>query len=541
MTGLQELMVLSMLMFDRHQVEGVMRVFASSVRAVTGCELVEVRRRRGNTWISWPGPGSALPEPEPVTKPIVQPDGSRWRCTTAIAAFSGPPGRLVLRSATRPDAAQLFVIERLGHLLGAALMDAELHERDRRRAHELDQLNNQLARTVASLQHRQAVQEAFTNLTIKGSDEQELAAALGELTGGTVVVRDAFGHETTRVVGADQATGPSPIDGSDRSSKDLGGSTSIATIGGRRDLGTIGFETPPTDDDEDAQFALRYAATALGLLKAHLQAVAEIENRLSRDLVEDLLEAAVTPEAAEARAAAQGHDLRASHDVIVVAWPTPEPKPEDSTIMPSIRFDKAINQVRQAMARQRRPCLVARRRGVIVILAHSGVDISALYNDLCRGLERPDGQVAIGEPALTPQQIPRAYAQARRALTARQQSSKPYGATAYADLGVTRILAIEENAAEVERLISDWLGGLLDYDKLHGTDLVPTLAAYLDRGGNYDETARALSVHRNTLRYRLARITKISGHDLIEVDTRLNLHLATRAWMQRHQPPGQSQ
>ena len=46
MTGLQELMVLSMLMFDRHHVEGVMRVFASSVRAVTGCELVEVRRRR---------------------------------------------------------------------------------------------------------------------------------------------------------------------------------------------------------------------------------------------------------------------------------------------------------------------------------------------------------------------------------------------------------------------------------------------------------------------------------------------------------------
>ena len=66
LNGLQELMVLSMLMFDRHHVEGVMRVFASSVRAVTGCELVEVRRRRGNTWISWPGPGLAVPEPEPV-------------------------------------------------------------------------------------------------------------------------------------------------------------------------------------------------------------------------------------------------------------------------------------------------------------------------------------------------------------------------------------------------------------------------------------------------------------------------------------------
>ena len=43
------------------------------------------------------------------------------------------------------------------------------------------------------------------------------------------------------------------------------------------------------------------ASTALGLLKAHLQAMGEIENRLSRDLVEDLLDAAVTAEAAGAR------------------------------------------------------------------------------------------------------------------------------------------------------------------------------------------------------------------------------------------------
>jgi DNA-binding PucR family transcriptional regulator len=39
-----------------------------------------------------------------------------------------------------------------------------------------------------------------------------------------------------------------------------------------------------------------------------------------------------------------------------------------------------------------------------------------------------------------------------------------------------------------------------------------------------------LSIHRNTLRYRLGRIAQISGHDLADVETRLNLHLATRAW-----------
>lgn len=138
--------------------------------------------------------------------------------------------------------------------------------------------------------------------------------------------------------------------------------------------------------------------------------------------------------------------------------------------------------------------------------------------------------IAKAELISTPEHIPRAYEQAKRALTARRQSSDPRGFIAYSDLGVERILALEGNTGEIERLIDDWLGDLLSYDDGHGTDLVPTLATYLDLGGRYDDTARALSIHRNTLRYRLSRISEISGYDLTHVDTKLNLHLALRAW-----------
>jgi DNA-binding PucR family transcriptional regulator len=56
------------------------------------------------------------------------------------------------------------------------------------------------------------------------------------------------------------------------------------------------------------------------------------------------------------------------------------------------------------------------------------------------------------------------------------------------------------------------------------------LRTYLERGGSYDATAAALSMHRSTLKYRLQRIKEISGHDLSDADTRFNLQLATRAW-----------
>jgi DNA-binding PucR family transcriptional regulator len=139
----------------------------------------------------------------------------------------------------------------------------------------------------------------------------------------------------------------------------------------------------------------------------------------------------------------------------------------------------------------------------------------------------------MGEPAATPRQVPRAYEQAQRALVTRKASGEPWGSIAYPDLGVDRILAIEGDAGEVERLITQWPEELIEYDQAHGADLVPTLATYLDRGGKYDETARALSIHRNTLRYRLSRIAEISGLDLTDTETRLNLHLATRAWRLR--------
>jgi DNA-binding PucR family transcriptional regulator len=78
--------------------------------------------------------------------------------------------------------------------------------------------------------------------------------------------------------------------------------------------------------------------------------------------------------------------------------------------------------------------------------------------------------------------------------------------------------------------IQEWLGPLIDYDTTHHYDLVNTLWQYYECGGNYDATAHALLIHRSTLRYRLRRIRELTGHDLGAADTRLNLHIATRAW-----------
>jgi DNA-binding PucR family transcriptional regulator len=117
-----------------------------------------------------------------------------------------------------------------------------------------------------------------------------------------------------------------------------------------------------------------------------------------------------------------------------------------------------------------------------------------------------------------------------KALNVRHTSAKRGGVTTFDELGFYRMLGSQESNREVGEFIREWLGSLIDYDTTHHCDLVLTLWQYYECGGNYDCTARELMIHRSTLRYRLRRIRELTGHDLGAVDTRLNLHIATRAW-----------
>ena len=95
-------------------------------------------------------------------------------------------------------------------------------------------------------------------------------------------------------------------------------------------------------------------------------------------------------------------------------------------------------------------------------------------------------------------------------------------------LGIYSVLAEVEDTGAVERFANDLLWALLEHDAQHNAELVSTLASYLEHGGNNASTATALSVHRNTLKYRLQRVQEISGHDLSDPDMLFNLQLAVR-------------
>jgi DNA-binding PucR family transcriptional regulator len=70
---------------------------------------------------------------------------------------------------------------------------------------------------------------------------------------------------------------------------------------------------------------------------------------------------------------------------------------------------------------------------------------------------------------------------------------------------------------------------LAAHDAEHHTDYLRTLAAWLDHPGEPSRAARALPVHPNTMRYRMARIADTAALDLADPLVRLAVRLQLEA------------
>ncbi|MDF3340966.1 helix-turn-helix domain-containing protein [Mycolicibacterium septicum] len=457
----------------------------------------------------------------------------RWAWAFPLRHRRAVNGCLVVSAAVAPTEDQTLLLTILAQQTGAALAHCATHDRDhgdtarlaKANADLLD-ANGQLAETVARLRRQTKVHEAFSATLAAGSGEQGIADALHHLTGHAVAIEDRFGN--LHCWAGPGQPHPYPKQGAGRREQvlhELAAQNGRARIGRRvltlvqpraEILGVLALNDPANTVGDHDLFALQYGAIVLALELSHQRTVAEIELNLRRDLVDDLL-AGTDRDGAYARADALNHDLRCPHYVVV---------------MQSIgRTDNTLaTAAGRAAAALHLNYLQGRHAGLVVLLTDGRPDPRVLHRAMSDVLGKTACVVGIGSRCLTPDDFPQSLMEARRAMGIRLRSIRPQGAAAFDELGFYRLIDAAHGGGEVESFVREWLGTLLDYDHKKNSDLVMTLSDYLECGGSYDESAAALHIHRSTLRYRLARIAELTGHDLRNVDTRFNLHAATRAW-----------
>jgi sugar diacid utilization regulator len=522
-----------MMMADGREAADIVRLAATSVSSLSGCTTDAVYLvNEDGTIIPQDGAEKAHPDLGPEVGKLGGQSGrielgdGHWRWCHALRGLGGLTGHLVVRAEQPPSRDEVFLLNSLCQQAGAALANSALLKRERRQSVELRQLNEQLSASVERLKRQKLVHEVLSGISASGAGEPGIAHALHQLTALPVAIEDQFGN--LRAWGGPGRPDPYPKVGAHRREELLRHAATlsepvrvkdrlISLVRPRHEvLGVLALIDPAHTAGADEVFALEYGTTVLALELSHQRNLAEVELRLRRDLVDDLI-AGTDDESAYARAEAIGHDLRRPHHVVVLRWSS------------ALAEDVVAKAAARAMKTLGLTSLMSRHAGAVVLLVDGRPDGAVLHASLSERLGA-EGAIGVSGPCDTPDRFPKSYTEAVRALEIRRTSRTPNGVTTFDQLGIYRILATGQNHGDILEFVHEWLGKLLGYDSKHSAELVVTLAQYLECGGSYDDTAAALMIHRSTLRYRLGRIREITELDLNDVDSRLNLHLATRMW-----------
>lgn len=132
--------------------------------------------------------------------------------------------------------------------------------------------------------------------------------------------------------------------------------------------------------------------------------------------------------------------------------------------------------------------------------------------------------VAFGRPEDTADAIVESYREARIALDLRQRLGVP-DVCGFADLRVHSVLLDLAQQRAGQGFVQEILGPLRD-DR--DGNLAEVARVYVEAGGNLNEAARRLNVHRNTMLYKLERISRLLQRDLREPDAQFAMGLAIR-------------
>lgn len=85
------------------------------------------------------------------------------------------------------------------------------------------------------------------------------------------------------------------------------------------------------------------------------------------------------------------------------------------------------------------------------------------------------------------------------------------------------------SVGDAQALVDRVLRPLQEYDRQQNASLVQTLDAFLRNRRSWQQTAQMLHVHRQTVIYRMRRVSEITKLDLAETDSLAELWLALRA------------
>ena len=285
-----------------------------------------------------------------------------------------------------------------------------------------------------------------------------------------------------------------------------------------------------------------HAATICGVILGRERVVAAAARRVRDNLVEGLLLGRGRDQSDTSRWAAHlGYDPARDHNVMAIAFD-----------LPVVGNTAAGNAAAADLAAQRQriwesiehfvatrapdAIISARESEVVVVTATPDsqgppvLDARRLAHACLARLGElfPAAKVVIGigGTCREPRDVARSYAQAQRTTQTLKRLGRAGTVSAFADLGILRLLLQVPDLAELRSFAADVLGKLSLHEQEHKSEYLTTLACYFRENNSPQRASRILHVHPNTVAYRVKRIEEITGLHLDNYTDRLIAQVA---------------
>lgn len=286
--------------------------------------------------------------------------------------------------------------------------------------------------------------------------------------------------------------------------------------GGTRLGAVLLVGTVAVADEEEVAGVLHMAAMAAITESALTEGRQQVQDELRGTFLEELRDGSDAQVADLVRRAGRlGCDI--SRGALVLAA---EPKPDHAhRLMAAIKSDLPLAFVQR---------LQGRVYAVVPPTEHSdGAErVTAAAAALARRL-RSQGPLGVSSFYTNPGELGRAFQEAELVLDVLGQADLPPESL---HDGAYRLLMqlLVSHPGELDAYHERTIAPIANYDEQYRTQLLETLAAYLDHDCNMNATASALYAHRHTVAYRLERIRELTGLDLGKQEHRERLGLGLK-------------
>ncbi|WP_331769988.1 helix-turn-helix domain-containing protein (plasmid) [Embleya sp. NBC_00888] len=312
----------------------------------------------------------------------------------------------------------------------------------------------------------------------------------------------------------------------------------IAVRDGGEVLGSIWAAADGHPLAPDAAAALRTAARAALPHLVHHETRGREAARRREEAVHALLSGGA---GAEQAARTVGVRPDRPYGVIVVeAYESPTT--ESASDAPTSAEQRVLDVLALQAAALRPGCVTARAGRRLFVLTPAGEAHADPARDLVATARSVPGTVVfagVGPIARRPAELPGAREEAEIVVRVLRERATAAGVSASASASAADVVSEAALVRLLDRVEPLWpmagpVYAMVEHDRLHGSGYSASVGAYLGAFGDTVAAARGLSVHPNTLRYRLRRAKELFGVDLDDPTGRLLADIGLRLAHREH-------